>query len=162
MTDKLKRHIGIIMVAKAFFSMMVLTIFMWIFNLAFANIYQSVSPASSWFEYYSVQSIYSWYEKWQEIEVMTVAKRHKAIEMQRQDTLYCDRENLTIKYHTQYRPPEWTEYKIAWDIRGIWKYYPLVPEEENLCRICWVAIGTTQLGYKKTTSYCTDYFSVNQ
>lgn len=161
MTDKLKRHIWFWVTVKALFAMMLLTMFMWIFDLAFSNLFESTMPTSYWFEYESVTSLKTWYNKWEEIQLLTIAERHRGVEMQRQDTLYCDNPNYTVKYHTQVRPPEWTEYKSAGKIRSAWTYYLLPPEEETSCRVCWYAIGTTPLGYKKIEHYCTDYFSVN-
>lgn len=161
MTVKLERHISVGKIVWALFAMMVLTIFMWIFWLAFSHLYQSLTPASSWVEYYSVEPVKTWFLLWEKIEMVSISKRHQDIDMQRQDTLFCDHDNYTIKYATQYRPPEWYEYKMKWDIRW-WREYSLdIPEYETQCKICWIAIAITPLWYKKTSTYCSEYFSVN-
>lgn len=159
--DKVKRHVTITKIASALFGMLILTIVMQLAKLSRMHLYQSMTPSSAYYVYESVEPIKSGFQKWELLEFETRSFKKRDIDMRWEDTLFCDDWVFTRKYGTQLRPENWKQISLRGATVGVWAYYLPVPENESLCRVCGAVIWYTSLWYKKTHTYCTEYFEVN-
>jgi len=119
-------------------------------------------PTSFRYEYYSVLPAKESFKKWELLSFISTTKRHRDMDMERQDTAYCGDGTITRKYPMQRRPANWTELMTRGERRWIWKYYIPLEDHEITCKMCWSAIWYTNYWYKKIYSYCTNNFKVNQ
>lgn len=135
------------------------TLFLWALH-----IYDYISPTSWRFEYKEVLPVSNSYIKWSKLQFLSMVDRKKTIDMQWQDKAYCqDYDDVYFhKMPTQYWPEMGTEIMTPWYRESIRTYNIEIPEYMHTCKMCGNAIWVTPRGYKKTYSYCTNTFAVNQ
>jgi len=139
----------------------------WSFILSFAllwlvNIWERALPRTFWFEYHSVVPAKESFKKWELLSFVSTTTRHRDIDMERQDTAYCNDGTFTQKYQMQRRPVTGTERMTKGERKWVWNYFIPIEDHELTCKMCWSAIGYTDHWYKKIYSYCTNEFKVNQ
>ena len=152
------RFISIQMVFRA----LVVLIGMSLVSLVLVHAFEYVAPTSSFFEYKSVIPVKGEFKVWGPLEFVSDVVRHRGINMQWQDALYCTDGLYREKYPTQIIPPTGTEYMKPWTYTSLWKYLIPIDKNERECVMCGTAIGVTAHGYKKIYTYCTDSFGVNR
>lgn len=124
--------------------------------------YEELSPTSRRFEYESIEPIKTWFIAWELLQFKSSVTRYKGVEVRQEDTLYCTDWKHTVKYPTQYRPingTEWKEKGICTDI--VRSYHYSMMDDSKLCRMCWTPTAITNNGFEKRWTYCTDRFKVN-
>ena len=144
------------------FRSLVVLIGMSLFSLVLVHAFEYVAPTSSFFEYRSVVPVKGEFRAWETLEFVSDVVRHRGINMQWQDALYCTDWLHKEKYPTQIIPPTGTEYVKPWTYTSLWKYSIPIEKNERECVMCGTAIWTTTHGYKKIYSYCTEPFGVNR
>ena len=152
----------------SFLGMLVVFFVVWVgwifFSRAYSwsiEAYEKIAPSSRFYIYESVTPINSWFKVGQLIEFESTAIKKNNIEMRWEDTLYCDRGDFTRKLGTQYRPEVGTDISYRWVTKITRWYYLPVDISEQRCKMCWLIVGYTPLGYPKESNYCTEYFAVN-
>ena len=144
------------------FRALVVLIGMSLVLLVLVHAFEYVAPTSSFFEYKSVTPVKGEFRVWEPLEFVSNVVRHRGINMQWQDTLYCTDGLHREKYPVQITPQTGTEYIRAWTYTSLWKYSILIDKNERECVMCGTVIGVTTHGYKKIYSYCTEPFGVNR
>lgn len=134
-------------------------VLLWIVHL-----WEYMLPTSFRYEYSSVTPTTDSFKKWELLSFLSVTSRHRSINMERQDTAYCQTAKswAHFKHTTQRRPVTGTELMTKGERRWIWKYFIKIDEDMVSCMMCWNAIGYTEHNYPKVYSYCTEEFKVNQ
>lgn len=130
------------------------------------TLYQKYSPTDWWYEYESIVPDYydgkTYFSAWELLRFKSDVTRHKDIDMMWQDKAYCKQRWSIVKYPTQLRPDNGTEFMGRGRKNSSWKYYIDIESTATECAMCGTAVGFTSLWYKKHRSYCVDWFAVNQ
>ena len=159
--ETIKKYVSRSKIITSIFMMFFLSSILHFWIRWVTHLYHNYSSASVFFEYESVTPSYNWYYEWEMVKLDSKVEWKKPLEVIREDTLYCMQRGKKVKQETQYRPANGTEYKRPWKSDWSWEMYVDVPPIADECQVCWTVIIYTNLGYKKTRWYCTEFFDVN-
>ena len=137
---------------------------LWIMGIlrAWPHLYEMIMPNSHWYVYNWIQPVQSSYASGEAITFVSSLVRYKPLDIQRQNTLFCNNNHRERPYPTQFEPLEGMRRSTRlWVIDLTRTYNYPIDYSEIKCIICGTTKSVTTLWYDKSYSYCTRWFGVN-